>query len=590
MKKRNQPANLDEMHSPIPTTEAAAVGTVVLSLEAEQRIAAAAFESQNGIVLTDPAGLIVRSNKAFSHMTGYRAADLIGRPMALFNSGRQDDAFFQELWATLLEQRSWQGELVNKGKNGRIHTVLANIKAISSEAGVVTHYLANYVDISLAKKADLLAQRLAYYDPLTQLPNRRLLQHRLVQALAASGRSGRFGALYFIDLDNFRALNDADGQDAGDLLLVELAERLRAAVPECAIVARQGGDEFVVLIEDLASTVVEAASLAAQLGDKVRAAVETPFYLPGQEYCCRFSVGVAMLQQSGSVEALYKHAGLALLQAKKAGGNTLHFFDPAMQAALDHRYAMEAELQQALGCQQLQLYYQPQVTSEQRVVGAEALLRWWHPLRGMVLPSEFIPLAEETGLILPLGLWVLTSACQQLKLWEGRPQLASLPLAVNVSARQFGQPDFVAQVQEVLTRTGANPALLKLELTESLVMENVGDAIGKMHELKYLGISFSMDDFGTGFSSLAYLAQLPIDQLKIDKSFVQNIPGKSSDETIARTIISMGCGLKMEVIAEGVETKAQQTFLGRYGCHVYQGYLFSCPLPLTEFEAFVAQS
>lgn len=595
MKKRDQPASLDGAPASIPTaTAATAVGAVVatvsLGLEAEQRIAAAAFESQNGMVLTDPAGLIVRSNKAFSQLTGYRAADLIGRPMALFNSGRQDADFYQELWATLLEKRSWQGELANKGKNGRIHTVLANIKAILSEAGVVTHYLANYVDISLAKKADLLAQRLAYYDPLTQLPNRRMLQHRLVQALAASGRSGQFGALYFIDLDNFRALNDADGHDAGDLLLVELAERLRAAVPECAIVARQGGDEFVVVHEDLAATAAEAAILAAQLGDRVRTAVDAPFYLPGQEYFCHFSVGVALLQQSDSVEVLYKHAGLALLQAKKAGGNTLRFFDPAMQAALDLRNAMEAELQQALGWQQLQLYYQPQVTSGKRVVGAEALLRWLHPLRGLVPPTEFIPLAEETGLILPLGLWVLSSACQQLKRWEGKPRLANLPLAVNVSARQFAQPDFVAQVQEVLSNTGANPALLKLELTESLVMENVGDAIGKMHELKYLGISFSMDDFGTGFSSLAYLAQLPIDQLKIDKSFVQNTPGKSSDETIARTIISMGRGLKMDVIAEGVETEAQQAFLARHGCHVFQGYLFSRPLPLAEFEAFVAQS
>ena len=583
MKNRAQLASLDGAPITRPTLVA------VLGVEAEQRIAVAAFESQNGMVLTNPAGLIVRSNKAFSRLTGYRAADLIGQSMALFKSGRQDAAFFQELWSTLLEKQSWQGELANQGKNGRVHTVLVNIKAITSDAGVVTHYLANYVDISLAKKADLLAQRLAYYDPLTQLPNRRMLQHRLVQALAASGRSGRFGALYFVDLDNFRALNEADGHDAGDLLLVELAERLRAAVPDSAIVARQGGDEFVVVHEDLAATAAEAASLAAQLGDRLRAAVLAPFYLPGQEYCCRFSVGVALLQHTASIESLYKHAELALLQAKKAGGNTLRFFDPAIQAALDLRSAMEAELQQALGWQQLQLHYQPQVTSDQRVVGAEALLRWQHPLRGMVPPTEFISLAEETGLILPLGRWVLATACQQLKLWEGLPRLGQLQLAVNVSARQFAQPDFVAQVQDVLARSGANPALLKLELTESLVMENVGDAIGKMHELKYLGISFSLDDFGTGFSSLAYLAQLPIDQLKIDKSFVQNTPGKSSDETIARTIISMGRDLKMDVIAEGVETEAQQTFLSRYGCHVYQGFLFSRPLPLTDFEAYVAQ-
>ncbi|MGS0753860.1 putative bifunctional diguanylate cyclase/phosphodiesterase [Roseateles sp. GG27B] len=420
----------------------------------------------------------------------------------------------------------------NQGKNGRVHTALVNIQAITAKDGRVTHYLANYADISLAKKADLLAQRLTYYDPLTQLPNRRLLQHRLVQALAASGRSGLWGALYFIDLDNFKALNDANGHDAGDLLLVELALRLRAAVPESAIVARQGGDEFVVLQEDLASTAAEAAQLAAQLGFKVRAAVEAPFYLPGHEYHCRFSGGVALLQQTGNVETLYRQAEMALQQAKKAGGNMLCFYDPDMQAALDRRNELETELQQALGWQQLLLHYQPQVTSGCRVVGAEALLRWQHPLRGLVAPTEFIPMAEETGLILPLGLWVLASACEQLKRWEGHPRLGNLPLAVNVSALQFAQPNFVSQVQEVLARSGANPALLKLELTESLVMENVDDAIGKMHELKYLGIRFSMDDFGTGFSSLAYLAQLPIDQLKIDLPSSTTRPAKAATKRL----------------------------------------------------------
>jgi len=431
--------------------------------------------------------------------------------------------------------------------------------------------------------------RLAYYDPLTRLPSRGLLQDRLAQALAASARSGLMGALFVVNIDNFRGLNDEEGPEVGDLLLVGLATRLRAVVHDEDCVARQWGDEFLVLIEGLAETAEEATCRARQLGDRLRAITQAPVDLDGYEYHCRISIGVGLFQQSDTVERVFRHAGLALRQAKTAGRDTVLFFDPEMQSTQDLHSATRAELEKAIFWRQFRVYYQPQIDSAQRVIGVEALLRWQHPLRGLVPPVEFIPLAEALNLIVPIGLWVLETACEQLQAWAGDPLTHHLQIAVNVSVRQFQQANFVAQVQKTLLDSGANPARLKLELTESLVLDNMGEAIGKMHEIKRMGVSFSMDDFGTGYSSLSYLAQLPIDQLKIDKSFVQNIPGKSSDETIARTIISMGQGLGMSVIAEGVETEAQCAFLAHHGCHTYQGYLFSRPLPIEQLESYLRQ-
>jgi diguanylate cyclase (GGDEF)-like protein/PAS domain S-box-containing protein len=558
--------------------------------ETELRIARVAFESQCGLMVTDAAGVILRVNAAFTRMSGYSAAEAVGQTPALLKSGRQDPRFYQTLWRSLLNTLSWQGEIWNRAKNGRVHAAHLHITAVTNAAGVVSHYVANFTDISLAKDAETLVHRLAYYDGLTHLPNRRLLRDRLEYALLSCARSGLCGAVFFIDVDNFRALNDTDGHEVGDQLLVQLATRLRAAVRDGDTVARQGGDEFVLLLEDLSASAELAATLASQLGDKLRAAMKAPVFLAGRDYQCRLSIGVAVFQHGDTFESLMMHADLALQQAKNAGRNSLRFFDPTMQAALELRSALEAELQKAMPWNQLRLHYQPQVDRERRVVGVEALLRWQHPLRGLVPPGDFIPLAEDSGLILPIGAWVLEQACTQLRLWADCAAMRELQVAVNVSARQFAQPNFVAQVQAALAFSGVNPARLKLELTESLVLDNVLDAIGKMRAIKCLGVSFSMDDFGTGYSSLAYLAQLPIDQLKIDRSFVQNIPGKSSDETIARTIISMGRGLEMEVIAEGVETEAQRAFLARHGCDAYQGYLFSRPLPAQELQAYVDQA
>jgi diguanylate cyclase (GGDEF)-like protein/PAS domain S-box-containing protein len=558
--------------------------------EDELRIAAVAFASQNGMVVTDPHGVILRVNPAFTRLTGFSGPECIGQTMSMVNSGRHDRLFYQRMWESLREKGSWQGEIWNRRKNNQVYAEMLSITAIVDPERGTTYYIGSFTDITQDKEAEAEIHRLAYYDALTGLPNRRLLQDRLAQALAATARSRLYGAMFFIDLDNFKSLNDTRGHDVGDLLMVEVAKRLRSGVREGDTVARQGGDEFVVLVEDLDLDVNEAATLSKQLGEKLREAIDCPFNLNGYEYHGKVSIGVGLFNHQDTVEELFKRADLALYHAKNAGRNTLRFFDPAMQSALDLRSAMESELRQALQRKELLLHYQPQIDSGGRVVGAEALLRWQHPQRGLVPPNDFIPLAEDTGLIIPIGLWVMEMACTLLKARACDARNAALDIAVNVSARQFRQADFVAQVQGVLEASGANPACLKLELTESLVLEDVKDSIEKMQAIKRLGVKFAMDDFGTGYSSLAYLAQLPLDQIKIDQSFVHKLPGSRNEETIARTIIAMGRGLEMDVIAEGVETQAQHNFLDNCGCHAYQGYLFSRPLPLDEFEDFVKRS
>jgi diguanylate cyclase (GGDEF)-like protein/PAS domain S-box-containing protein len=555
--------------------------------EDELRIAAVAFASQNGIIITDPKAVIQRVNPAFTQLTGYSAEEAIGRTPAMLHSGRQGPLFYLEMNVALKEKGYWQGEIWNRRKNGNVYAELLTITAIYSPDKSITHFVGSFTDITDIKEAEAEIHRLAYFDPLTKLPNRRLLQDRLKQAIAATARSKMYGALFFIDLDRFKALNDTRGHDVGDLLLIDVAQRLWEAVRENDTVARQGGDEFVVLMEDLGASANEAAVLAEQLGNKVHAALDTPFNLNGYEYHCMSSIGVDLFYAHDTVESLFKHADLALYQAKNSGRDKLRFFNPALQDAIDQRSILESALQKVLPLNQLRLYYQPQLDVARRVVGVEALLRWQHPLRGLVAPDDFIPLAEDTGLILPIGRWVMETACAQIKTWENDAHTRELQIAVNVSARQFRQPDFVTQVKNVLADSGANPVRLKLELTESMLLEDVKDTIAKMHAIKQLGVRFSMDDFGTGYSSLSYLAQLPLDQIKIDKAFVRNLPGVTKDETIAKAIITLGLGLNMNVIAEGVETESQRQFLEAHGCHEYQGYLFSRPLTIEALEVFL---
>ena len=430
---------------------------------------------------------------------------------------------------------------------------------------------------------------LAFYDPLTGLPNRRLLLDRLEQSLHVSTRHARKSALLFVDLDNFKTLNDTLGHFQGDALLVQVAQRLKTCIREGDTLARLGSDEFVVMLEDLSEDDIEAATQAETVGEKILNAFVTAFQLDQGDHHTTPSIGITLFgcETVESSEQPLKRAELAMFQAKAAGHNTLRFFDPRMQAEVSARAALEADLREAVQKQQFVLHYQPQVVGGGRMTGVEALVRWQHPKRGMVSPAEFIPLAEETGLILPMGQWVLETACAQLAQWAADPLLAQLTMAVNVSARQFQQADFVDSVLVTLERTGATPRLLKLELTESMLVDNVESIIAKMGALKARGVSFSLDDFGTGYSSLTYLKRLPLDQLKIDQGFVRNIVTDPNEAAIAKMVIALAESLGLSVIAEGVELQAQADFLAHLGCHAYQGYLFSRPLPLDALELLV---
>ncbi len=447
-------------------------------------------------------------------------------------------------------------------------------------------------DITERKEAQSEILRLAYFDSLTQLPNRRQVVDRLRTALAACKRRASWGAVLFIDLDNFKALNDTRGHDIGDTLLVEVSRRLVANARAKDLVARLGGDEFVVLIEDLQGQTQEAASHAEAIAHHVLQALGQPYQLGSHEFHTSGSLGLCMFSGSAdeTVDEVLKRADAAMYRAKTAGRNTLCFFDPAMQASLEMRAVLEEDLRRAVPLQQFRLVYQPQIDANRGIVGCEALVRWNHPVRGEVFPGQFIPLAEETGLIVPMGHWILETACLQLRAWNQLPGREHFKMSVNVSARQFRQADFVERVRSVVQEFGVVAHNLTLELTESLVLDNVSDSIEKMHQLKALGIGFSMDDFGTGYSSLAYLKRLPLDALKIDQSFVRDIATDPDDEVIVRTIIAMGHSLGLVVVAEGVETTLQHEQLRKHHCTHFQGYLFGRPQPAADFERLLKPS
>ena len=445
-------------------------------------------------------------------------------------------------------------------------------------------------DITERKGAEHEIRRLAFYDHLTDLPNRRLLQDRLEHALTATARSHHQGALLLIDLDNFKALNDTVGHDKGDIMLQQVALRLSSCVRECDTVARLGGDEFVVMIDDVGATPADVIGRAQTVAEKIVRILSQPYDIAGREHLSSSSVGVALfgMDTGGTVDETFKRADVAMYQAKAAGRNTLRFFDPAMQAAVEARAALEVDARQGLARNEFQLHYQPQVGPRGALIGAEALIRWTHPRHGAVPPGEFIPVAEQSGLILHLGQWVLETACAQLTRWAAEPRAAALTLAVNVSVHQFRQPDFVEQVLSALSGSGADARRLKLELTESMFAYDLEDIITKMTALKSHGVGFSLDDFGTGYSSLSYLKRLPLDQLKIDQSFVRDVLTDPNDAAIARTIVALGHSLGLDVIAEGVETAGQRAFLAEHGCDFCQGYLIGRPMPVAEFDAFLS--
>jgi diguanylate cyclase (GGDEF)-like protein/PAS domain S-box-containing protein len=558
-------------------------------LDTEIRIAAAVFDAWPSTIICNAEGLIMRVNNAFSETTGYRANEVLGRsPAFLISEPQTHVQFYSQLADIVALKGHWQGEIWEKHKNGESYPKQLCVTPIKDENGYTSHYLIIYQDFNHSKQTAEAIERLAFYDPLTGLPNRRLLQERLKQALVTSHRSKRFGCLFIIDLDNFKILNDSLGHDKGDELLKNVAQRLIACVREGDTVARLGGDEFVVVLENINENLLAAGKFAEAIGYKIQSYLRQPYLLGQHDYRTTPSMGATLFcGYDKNLDEILKQADIAMYQAKNQGRNTLCFFDPQMQAAINARVTLEHDLRAAIQHQQFVLYYQAQVFQNQHIVGAEVLTRWHHPQRGLVRPLEFIPLLEETGLIILLGNWVLETACQQIKHWEKSAHTEHLQLAVNVSAHQFKQADFVENVSRILQQTEINPDRLKLELTETMLLKDLEDTIQKMHSLRNIGVRFSMDDFGTGFSSLSNLKKLPLDQLKIDQSFVNDILIDPDDTVIVQTIISMATHLGMEVIAEGVETEAQRAFLELHNCHVCQGYLFSQPVPLTEFEALL---
>jgi diguanylate cyclase (GGDEF)-like protein/PAS domain S-box-containing protein len=543
-------------------------------------------KAQDAILVRGIDHRIVFWNKSAERLYGWRADEAIGKSVEELIY--DDLAAFNEANNAVLENGEWSGEIMQRRKDGSAVPVEAHWTLVRDDEGKPKAVLSINTDITRRKAAENEIRHLAFYDPLTRLPNRLFLVERLQHALANSARNRHMGTLMFIDLDNFKTLNDTLGHDKGDLLLVQVAQRLTSCLRGSDTVARLGGDEFVVLLEDLSESSHDAAVKAKNAGEKILAAFKQPYDLAGYEHHSSPSIGITLFKgHEDSVDEILKRADVALYQAKGAGRNTLRFFDPEIQAGITRRAAMEADLRRGARDNEFLLHYQPQADANGRTTGVEALIRWRHPQRGLIPPAEFIPLAEETGLILPLGHWVLETACAQLVAWAASPETAELSMAVNVSARQFRHPNFVGQVLAVLEQTGADPHKLKLELTESLLIHDMEDTIVKMSALKAKGVGFSLDDFGTGYSSLAYLKRLPLDHLKIDQSFVRDVLTDANDATIARTIVALGLSLGLHVIAEGVETMAQHDFLADQGCHAYQGFLFNPPLPIDELDAFM---
>ncbi|MFT0533867.1 EAL domain-containing protein [Castellaniella hirudinis] len=542
-----------------------------------------------GVCLVDAQQQIVFRNQQFLQICGYDAADMPDARSwwSLTFPSPADRRQVRRAWEHQWRHAAASGErraLLETSilcKDGQIRTVELSGLKFGAE------YLLTLVDLTARKAAEEEIHYLAYHDALTGLPNRRLLVDRLQQALAVSGSRRQYGALLTLDLDNFKTLNETRGHEVGDELLRQVAQRLKSCLDASQTIARHGDDEFAVVLGGLDDQAGAAAQQVEAMGQHILNALRVPYQLQNVYHYSSVSMGVSLFLGRGEkVDELLRRADLAMYQAKSAGRNTLRFYDPHMQDVVRGRAALESDLRVGLEQDQFELFYQAQVGPD-GIMGCEALLRWNHPRDGYVSPAVFIPLAEESGLILPLGDWVLRTACRQLAHWADTPAMADLRLSINVSPRQFRQPDFVDQVLAALASTGADARRLALELTEGLLLQNLGDTVHKMERLKSYGISFALDDFGTGYSSLAYLKRLPLDELKIDQSFVRDVLVDPNDATIARTIVALGLSLGLQVIAEGVETTEQRDFLQRHHCHAWQGYLFSRPLPLADFRTLV---
>ncbi len=550
--------------------------------EAELRIAAIAFESQEGMAVTDPNAVIVRVNQAFGQLTGYSAEEVVGKKFSVLKSGRHDSDFYSRMWSKLKADKFWQGAIWDKHKNGKIYAHWLTISAVCRPDGEVSHYVGSFSEITKNKEAEAEVHRLAYYDALTQLPNRRLFQDRLTQTVASNTRSHFYGALMFLDLDNFKTVNDTRGHDIGDLMLIEVAKRLRDGVRAGDTVARLGGDEFVVLLEDLGKELDGAALLAEQIGKKFIEAISRAYSFDGVEFHNTTSIGVALFSKQTTAEDLFKQADLALYQAKAAGRNALRFFDAKMQEAVNARAILEDELRNAIEQFELEVLYQPIVDCDSgKIYKAEALLRWKHPTRGIISPATFIPLAEESGLIVEIGEWVFMQALNAIEQWKNETGQI-IQVSVNKSPVQFIRAERHLWLER-LAKTDLPKECIAVEITEGILITDSDKIREELLSFQKQGIEVSLDDFGTGFSALSYLNQFDIDYLKIDISFIRNIVENESNRALTEAIIVMAHKLGIKTIAEGVETEAQKNLLIQFGCDYIQGFLYSKPVIATEF-------
>ena len=548
----------------------------------ELRVAATAFETYQGMLIADDLGMVLRCNAAFCEITGLKAPDVIGQFLFHIAASQQISTFWDAALRDAQNHGHWQGEVLNRRQSGESYPASMSITAVRQSDNKITNYVVVHTDVSARRATEVEIQNLAFFDPLTSLPNRRLMQDRLDQALLLFERSRKQGAVMFIDLDNFKTLNDTQGHGQGDVLLRVVAQRLTVCMRECDTVARFGGDEFVVMLEDLSANPKDAVLEAQVVAEKIRSVLAFSHDFGTGVQLISASIGVTLfLEPEDSADDVLRRADLAMYQSKAKGGDTLTFYDPDLQAEVMLRASLEADIRVALQERQFLLHYQPQVDKTGRIYGVEALVRWMHPERGLISPGYFIPLAEKSGLILPLGKWIFETACAQQLSWSREPETSHLSVSVNVSARQFRSVDFVDYLRQSLEKSGADAKRIKLEITESLLFD-AEDTIDKIEALQALGLRFSLDDFGTGFSSLSYLKRLPLDQLKIDQSFVKDICTDAADAAIVKTIITLGDSLKMVVIAEGVETREQRDFLEVLGCCFYQGYYFGKPVPAGE--------
>ncbi|MGZ8175502.1 MULTISPECIES: EAL domain-containing protein [Methylobacter] len=541
--------------------------------------------TQEGVITTDKYVVIQTCNAGFTKITGYTEEEVIGKTPGIISSGRHDKNFYYAMWEKINRYGFWQGEIWNRRKNGEVYPELLTITEIrDDETNEISNYAAIFSDISQLKSDEEEIKRLAFYDPLTELPNRRLLNDRLAQELAITGRSGKNGALLFIDLDHFKNINETLGHSAGDRVLVEVAYRLKLRVRDCDTVARISSDEFVVILTELNGQIELACNEARYIAEKLQQTICQVYSVMNHKLYISSSIGIAMFSENSDIppDDLLKQAGTAMYRAKESGRNMLQFFQDSMQEAAMERMLIEKELRQALDENQLSLYYQPQVDYHGTLMGAEALIRWNHPKKGFIPPDKFIPIAEECGLIQAVGAWVLEQSFIHLRQWD-RLQVHLPHLAINISPRQFYHDDFMGILGRLVKQYQISPSRIMLEFTEGLLMNDVDVAIDKIKQLKKLGYTFSIDDFGTGYSSLSYLKHLPVDQLKIDKSFVEDITKNEDDAVFVGTIIAIARHMNLGVVAEGVESKMELEFLKQNGCLCYQGYYFSKPLPEGQF-------